>query len=53
VNHDIYVYRELGCTVLGQIDNTGDIEHLRECAANDESAEVREAAQKAINKLDS
>lgn len=53
LNHDIYVYRELSCTVLGQIGNTEDIERLKECAANDESAEVREAAQEAINKSDS
>lgn len=52
LDHDIYVFRELGCRILGQIGDQTDVNRLEDAAATDESEEVREAAQAAIEKIE-
>jgi hypothetical protein len=53
LDHDIYVYRELGCTILGHIGTANDIERITDLAANDESDDVRNTAQAVVNNRDS
>jgi len=52
LDHEIYVYRELGCRILAAIGEPADVDRLDEVAATDDSDDVREAARAAIDSIE-
>jgi hypothetical protein len=51
LDHDIYVIRELGCKIIAEIGDQTDLDRLNDLAAADESEDVRNAAEAAIDKI--
>lgn len=52
LDHEVYVYRELGCRILASIGEPTDVDRLEEIAATDDSDDVREAARAAIDSIE-